>query len=124
MLLLTPALVSLLLVSPVLSGITLAKPIAEKRSVVDLTYGAPSTRLLAQIQGLFGNVVHSWSMISAFSLSRILSMDDSHYVSSVKTQCASIFQNLVLTDATTRTNATWGLARITQADKLQEQNSE
>ena len=112
MLLLIPALVSLLLVSPVLSGVTLVKPIAEKGSVVDVTYyDTLKTRLLAR-------------MMSGLSSPRISSMDDSHYVSSVKTEYASIFQSLVLPDATTRTDATWGLARITQADKLQEQNSE
>jgi hypothetical protein len=85
MLLFTPALVSLLFASLMLSGVTLAKPIAEKRSVVDLTYDAPQTGLLAQIRRAFGKVVYSWSGLSS---PRISLMDDSHYMSSVETQYA------------------------------------
>jgi len=104
MLLFTPARVSLLLAAPVLSAVTLTKPIAEKQTVVDLTYDIPKTTLLAQIQRTFGKLVHSWSVICSLSSPRNSPMGDGF--SSLKTQ----------------TNATWGLARITQADKLQEQN--
>jgi hypothetical protein len=91
MLLFAPALVSLLLAAPVFSGVTPANPIAQKRSVVDLTYDIPQTRLLTQIQRAFGKVVHYWSMKSGLLSPCISSMEDSYYVSSVKTQYALTF---------------------------------
>ena len=53
----------------------------------------------------------------------LLTVDDSSHLSSVKTQYDLTFLKKNLADIAVRTNATWGLARITQAEKLREQNA-
>jgi hypothetical protein len=104
MLHLTRTLASVLLLAvPVLSGATPAKPIAEKRGPAD-----DIPRVLTQIQSAMDKGLPS--------------MDDSYHVPSVKTQYDLVLPKTFVADITARTNATWGLARITQAEKLQEQN--